>query len=167
MTKVCSHFWKQTHLWTTLRWKVAVSWLNSDPFSMLQYLNSFFFIFFFKRKHVHTDLLKKFRLKETVFEKLEPFSWIPYVFFGRRVLSAWPGLMLGILNWWNTGLLIPFLRVVFRYQLAQPLSDTCHFLFWCLITPNTGSQKNVPSESFCCGTKLERCFLRRDVKVCF
>lgn len=86
--------------------------------------------FFKKRKHVHTDLLKKFRLKETVFEKLEPFSWIPYVFVGERLLSAWLRLMLGILNWWNTGLLIPFSRVVFGYQLAEPPLGTCHCFFW-------------------------------------
>lgn len=132
---------------------MAVSWLNSDLFSTLQYLNLFFF--FFKRKHVHTDLLKKFRLKETVFEKLEPFSWIPYVFFGRRVLSAWPGLMLGILNWWNTGLLIPFSKVVFRYQLSEPLSDTCHCFRWYWITANTGWQKMCHQKPFCCRTKLE------------
>lgn len=87
--------------------------------------------FFFKRKHVHTDLPKKFRLKETVFEKLEPFSWIPYVFFGRWVLSAWLGLMLGILSWWNTGLFIPFLMAVFRALM----SDTCHCLL--LMLDNT------------------------------
>lgn len=102
MTKVCSHFSKQTHLWTTPKVKGGSVRAESRPFFQLCSTSTFF-----KQKHVHTDLPKKWRLKETVSEKLEPFSWIPYVFVGRRLLSAWPGPMLGILNWWNTGLLIP------------------------------------------------------------
>ena len=151
MTKVCSHFWKQTHLWTTPRVKGGSVLAEFRPFFILAVPQLFFFFFFLKRKHFHTDLLKKFRLKETVFEKLEPFSWIPYVFFGRQVLSAWLRLMLGILNWWNTALLIPFLRVVFtasvRHLPLSPPDIGQH--------RQLGGKKMCHQKTLCCGSKVE------------